>query len=224
MAKQANKNTSGKQSPATAKKGWVKKENVWLIAFVCLVAGFVGGVTFGVYRSGNMPAVAHPEAEGRMPPTAAGMGAVDDDKRRMISELENHLEHEPRDLTALTQLAHLYFDANQLDKAIKAYQQVLELDKDNPDIWTDLGIMYRRSQRPEDAIAAFKQAASLDPRHVNSRYNTGVVLLHDLKDTPGALKAWEELLAINPEASGPGGQPLRELVDRMKKEARGSTN
>ena len=213
-----------KPAPATAakaagKSGQIKRETVWLIAVVCLVTGFVGGVVFGVYRSGSMQPVAHPEAGGGMPPVAGGGGAGDADSRRMIAEFEAKVEKEPENLEAWTHLAHLYFDTGQVDSAIAAYRRVLELDKQNPDIWTDLGVMYRRAKRPQEAIEAFKEAIALKPEHEIARYNMGVVLLHDLEDRPGALAAWEGLLAINPAAKGPGGTSVKEMVAQMKKEA-----
>ncbi|MGB5987755.1 MAG: tetratricopeptide repeat protein, partial [Desulfobacterales bacterium] len=149
----------------------MKRETVWLIAVVCLVAGFVGGVVFGVYKSGSVQAVAHPEAEGGMPPGAPGGGPSDADSRRMITELKAKLEKEPQNFEALTHLAHLYFDTGQVEQAIDAYTRVLEQDKQNPDIWTDLGVMYRRSKQPQKAIDAFKEAIDLSPEHEIARYN-----------------------------------------------------
>jgi len=31
----------------------VKKETMWLVAFIALVFGFIGGVVFGVYKTGS---------------------------------------------------------------------------------------------------------------------------------------------------------------------------
>jgi tetratricopeptide (TPR) repeat protein len=76
--------------------------------------------------------------------------------------------------------------------------------------------MYRRAGKPEEAIKAFDRAIAIDPKHEVSRFNKGIVLLHDLNDRGGAIEAWEKLLEINPAATAPNGQPLRELVNRFK--------
>ena len=60
----------------------------------------------------------------------------------------------------------------------------------------------------------------IDPAHEISRFNKGIVLFHDLKDEEGALKTWESLLAINPDAQSPGGHAVQELVDHIQKEHR----
>jgi len=55
-----------------------------------------------------------------------------------------------------------------------------------------------------------------------SYFNKGVVLMHDLNDSAGALKAWEGLLKINPMAKAPNGQLVMELVEKLKQSSKGS--
>ena len=41
--------------------------------------------------------------------------------------------------------------------------------------------------------------------------------MHDLNDMPGAIKAWEDLLVINPKAMVPSGtQSIQDLVEKLK--------
>ena len=122
----------------------------------------------------------------------------------------------PKNVAAWVQLGNLYFDTNQFEKAIWAYNKSLELDAGNANVWTDLGVMYRRSGQPREAIRAFDAAIRADPRHEVSRFNKGIVLMHDLNDPEGAVQAWEELLKINPFAMGPGGKSVDELVTAYK--------
>jgi tetratricopeptide (TPR) repeat protein len=79
---------------------------------------------------------------------------------------------------------------------------------------TDMGIMYRKKRDYDRAIAEFKKAAETDPRHVNSRYNLGIVLLHDKQDIKGAIKAWEDYLRVEP--TGPRAENIRNQMDKMK--------
>jgi tetratricopeptide (TPR) repeat protein len=78
--------------------------------------------------------------------------------------------------------------------------------------------MYRRSGNPQEAIKSFDKAAEVDPKHEISRMNKGIVLLHDMNDMEGAIKAWEELLEINPVAVSPTGQSIDQMVQQMKKQ------
>jgi cytochrome c-type biogenesis protein CcmH/NrfG len=186
--------------------GYVRSENViWFVA-VSLVVGFVSGVAFGIYKTGSM---ANPAQS-----SSVGMSV---EQQETIDMLKAQTRKNPNDKDSWIQLGHSYFDANLPDKAIVAYNKALALDPQNADVWTDLGVMYRRSGNPKKAVECFDRAMKIDPRHQVSRFNKGVVLLHDLNDEAGALKSWESLLAINPDAKTPGGQPLRELIDQIKK-------
>ena len=71
-------------------------------------------------------------------------------------------------------------------------------------------------QDEEEAVKTFDRAIQADPRHETSRFNKGVVLMHDLKDIEGAIKAWEGLLALNPLAVSSSGQPIDQLVQQLK--------
>ena len=79
--------------------------------------------------------------------------------------------------------------------------------------------MYRRSGQPQEAIKAFDKAIEVDPKHETSRFNKGVVLMHDMNDMKGAIEAWEGLLQINPVAVAPNGQSVDQMVTSMKKQA-----
>lgn len=175
-----------------------------LISIAMLVIGFIAGTIFGVMKT--VPhAGGKPSASEEMPD-------------RMFQALEDETIKNPQNADAWTRLGNAYFDSQQYQKAIYAYEKSLAIAPDNPDVLTDLGIMYRGNKQPEKAVEMFSKAMSLDPKHQNSRMNKGIVLLHDLKDEPGAIQTWEELLEINPLATFPDGQTVEELVKHYKED------
>jgi len=190
--------------------GYVKSENVIWFVVISLLIGFVGGVAFGIYKSGR---IAGPGSMGAAP-------AMEAELQESIEMLKAQTGENPEDAAAWIQLGHLYFDAGQAEQAIEAYEKALAIQPENADVWTDLGVMYRRNGKPKKAVAAFDRAIQIDPNHEISRFNKGIVLFHDLKDEEGALKAWESLLAINPDAQSPGGRSVKELVDHIMQEHR----
>jgi tetratricopeptide (TPR) repeat protein len=77
-----------------------------------------------------------------------------------------------------------------------------------------MGIMYRKLGQFDKAIEEFRKAAQSDPKHVNSRYNIGLVLLHDKQDIQGAVKAWEEYLKVDPNSEK--AQRIRAQIEKMR--------
>jgi len=194
------------KSQSNPNNDYIKKSSALIAVFGALVIGFIGGVALGVYKS--MPA---PEGGFQ-----AGVEPRAGNRSAMAEALEKETAANPNNVDGWIQLGNLYFDADNYDGAIGAYEKALALEPGNADVWTDLGVMYRRKGQPQKAVEAFGQAAKVDPKHQSSRFNKGVVLLHDLKDVPGAVAAWEELIRINPVAATPNGQSVDQLVQQLK--------
>ncbi len=119
-----------------------------------------------------------------------------------LNEIENYkeiLRKDPNNLQALINIGNLYFDTRQDLPAIEHYRRALSLDPRNVNVRTDMAVCYRRSGNPDKAIEELKKVISIDPRHPQSRYNLGVILIHDKNDIEGGIQAWEGLLENIPE-------------------------
>jgi len=79
---------------------------------------------------------------------------------------------------------------------------------------TDMAICYRRRGNPGQAVEELKKAISTTPRHAQSRYNLGVILIQDMHDVEGGIKAWEALLENVPDY--PYRDNLKAEVSRMR--------
>ncbi len=202
---------------STRQQSFVKKQTVVFIGLAALIIGFLGGITFSVYKS---PPVQNYAASGQQTASqgqqnfSAGPGPAD--KGAVIAALEREVAANPGNAQTWASLGDEYFDTGQPEKAIKAYSKSLELAPGNPYVLTDLGIMYRLAGQPQKAIESFDKATQIDPKQVQARFNKGVVLLGDLLDKEGAIKVWEELLEVNPFAQAPNGEPVKDIVDRLK--------
>ena len=199
----------------TVEGQYVRKETFWMATLLALAVGFFSGVMFAVFKSDNaaIPGQRQMQAPQTQAPQAQ---APDPGQMSMIASLENETRANPDNVRAWIELGNTYFDTGQHEKSIKAYRRALELDPNNANVWTDMGVMYRRSGNPEEAIRSFDRAIEADPRHEVSRMNKGIVLLHDMNDMDGAIKAWEGLLAVNPVAVSPTGQSIDKMIQQMK--------
>ena len=198
-------------------KRYIKTENLILFMLLSLALGFVGGVVFSAYQSAATPAGSINAGSTNAPSSASA--PMTRQQQDTLAALIKATETTPENVTAWTQLGHFYFDGGQFKKAIESYKKSLALDDKRPNVWTDLGVMYRRNGETDQAIASFDRAMELNPRHEVAHFNKGVVLMHDKNDAKGALKTWEKLLTINPEAKTPSGQPLKTMVDELRKNA-----
>lgn len=188
----------------------VKKETMYMVAIVCLVVGFLGGIIFSIYKSpGGAPA---PSSA----PQQQAQGQLTPDQINTMLSLEREVAANPNNEPAWTQLGHLYFDSNQFQKAINAYNKSLSINPNNANVLTDLGVMYRRSGQPDKAIESFDKAIKVDANHETARFNKGIVLLYDLNDQQGAIQVWQQLVQVNPLASAPNGQLVKDIIEELK--------
>jgi len=189
-------------------KNYMRKETALLISLLALAVGFFGGVFLGVYKSGS----------GLQGMPTGGSPAAQRDLQDLIAALEKESRQNPSNVAAWVELGNAYFDSDQHEKSIQAYRKALDLKPDNADVWTDMGVMHRKAGRPQEAVKAFDQAIAVNPKHEVSRLNKGIVLLHDLQDAAGAVRAWEGLLEINPTAMAPGGVSVDQMLQSLKKQ------
>ena len=134
----------------------------------------------------------------------------------VIPALEEKVAANPQDAEAWARLGHGYFDSDDPANAIRAYKKSLGLKPGNANVLTDMGVMYRRKGNPQEAIRCFDKAIEIDPKHRQSRYNKGIVLMHDLKNPEAAIKAWEELVNIYPDTKNQEGIPLKEAIEKFR--------
>ncbi|MBI5418794.1 MAG: tetratricopeptide repeat protein [Deltaproteobacteria bacterium] len=134
-----------------------------------------------------------------------------------LSQIDNYkeiLKKDPNNLQALISIGNLYFDTRQDILAIEHYKKALAIDPRNVNVRTDMAVCYRRAGNPDRAVEELKKAISMDPRHAQSRYNLGIILIHDKNDVEGGLRAWEALLENVPNY--PYRDSLRNEIARMR--------
>ena len=196
----------------------MKKETVILSVVIAFLVGFITGATVAILKGRKndaRPVAVQPSAAPpAMAPAAPLSGPSSEEVNAKIQALKDIVQKDAKNLSALVELGNLYFDTDQPKEAVEAYSKYLAIKPDNADVRTDMGIMYRKLGDSDRAIQEFKKAAQTDPTHVNSRYNIGVVLLHDKQDIKGAIKAWEDYLKADPNSER--AERVKAQMERMR--------
>lgn len=189
----------------------MKRERAYLLIVVAFLVGFLVGAISGI----RFYASRHAESHGAPGPQPVAQGPQPKvNVAQEIAQLEELLKRDPQNLQALIALGNAYFDANQPRKAIDVYAKALAIDPKNADVRTDMAIMYRNLKDYDRAVQEFRQAAKDNPGHVNSLFNIAIVMQYDKKDIPGAIKAWEDFLKVEP--TGERASMAKAQIEQLK--------
>ena len=181
----------------------MKKGTIVLIV-IAFVAGLLVSVIFSNVNK-NQPEVT--QTTSQQPPPLV-------DFQQQIKTLVEIVAKDPNNRQAWVQLGHSYFDTKNPMKAIEAYDKALAIDGNDPDVLTDQAIMFRQLGWYEKAIETFQQANKLDPKHVNSLFNMGIVYMQDLGENEKAKAAFNRFLELVP--SGPSADRARSMLEHME--------
>jgi cytochrome c-type biogenesis protein CcmH/NrfG len=177
---------------------------------------FAGGVVTGLILGVMIFSGGSSQVSQAPRPQAPQQPQVDKIKlQREIAQLEGLVKNDPGNYQAWKKLGDNYFDVDLPSKSIEAYRKALAIDNKDPNVWTDMGIMYRKVGDFTKAIESFDDAIERDPNHVNSRLNKGVVYIYDLQDLPKGIAAWEGALSV--QTAGPQADRIRAELEQVKR-------
>ena len=101
-----------------------------------------------------------------------------------------------------------------LCSAVFRSEAALKIHPKDVNASTDLGIAYYYMNQPDKALAQFDKSLQIDPKHVKTLLNVGIVRAFGKQDLTGAAAAWEQVVALSP--SSPEGQQAKRALDAMK--------
>lgn len=144
--------------------------------------GFIGGYfAAGGGRPSAAPAAGQPSAGGR------------------LEEIQAAVERDPENPELLTSLGNAWFDREDWDRAIAAYEKARRKAPENPNLLSDLGAAYRNRGEFRRAAGLFERARKNDPDHWQSLLNLVILHAYDRKDPVAAQKWFDELKRKYPQ-------------------------
>jgi len=174
--------------------------------------GLIAGWIIGTQQAGSRPPAPAPQAAAAPAAQANTRAAVLDEAK--INALKSLAEREPSNAKPRVDLGNLYFDAERYDDAIMWYEAAVKLEPKDVNLSTDLGVCYYYTNQADKALAQFDKSLALDPKHTKTLLNLGIVRAFGKQDLAGATKAWEQVMAIDP--NGPEGQAAKRALDTLK--------
>jgi tetratricopeptide (TPR) repeat protein len=186
----------------------MKKEPVlMLVAGVVFgaVAGFI--VTREFYEKKS--AAALPVAQVHAQPQGQGMPGgqqppFDPDQHNSMIRQFMEKAKAPGNIQAKVTLANIYYDRGNFPEAATWYEASLSLSDKDPNVLVDLGVCYKNTQRPADALAMFDRALAIEKDKKEALFNKVVVYAFDLKDkdkADAALKRLKEVAGSDPNVA-----------------------
>jgi len=190
------------------------------------IAFGIAGIAFGLIAGwiiGSQQAPSRqppPQATTAQAPAQANTRAAVIDEAK-VTALKSVAEREPSNAKPRIDLGNLYFDAERYDDAITWYEAALKLAPKDVNLSTDLGVCYYYVNQPDKALAQFDRSLAIDPRHAKTLLNLGIVRAFGKQDLAGATKAWEQVMAIDPNS--PEGQAAKRALDTLRSAHGGET-
>ena len=179
--------------------------NPWLTLILGLIAGLIFGYVLAerqavppakAIRLGLGPQTAAQQGEelpDGHPPVDGASGANAQRLRQQVAEIEGLLTANPNDAGLMAAMGNIYFDASRWPDARDWYEKALQVSSGDPNILTDLAVVYRNLGEFERSIELLDRAIAVDSGHWQAWYNKVVVYQFDLHRHDDAAKALETL-------------------------------
>jgi tetratricopeptide (TPR) repeat protein len=176
--------------------------------------GLIAGWIIGTQQAKPSQPVSQPTTASSSPSSESSTtrAAIVDEAK--VNALKSMAEKDANNAKPRIELGNLYFDAERYDDAIMWYEQAVKLAPNDVNLSTDLGVCYYYTNQPDKALARFDASLKNDPKHVKTLLNLGIVRAFGKQDLAGATKAWEQVIAIDPNS--PEGQAAKRALETLK--------
>ena len=203
----------------------MKAESI-VIGVAGTVFGLIVGWIIGTQQAPARPFAAAPatvaQAAGA-PPASAPQAAAAPFDEAQAAALRATADKDPANVQSRVQLGNMYFDAERYQDAIQWYEAALKLNPNDADVSTDLGVCFYYTNQADRAVSQMEESLRIDPKHLKTMLNLGIVKAFGKQDLTGAAAIWENVIRLAPDsqegqaakrslanlqAAHPGGSPV----------------
>ena len=135
-------------------------------------------------------------------PAGNGHSVTREQIEAMVERLAERMRERPDDADGWAMLGRSHAVLGQHDKALPAFKRAAELRSDDPTLLADyadaLAVVNGNTLEGEPA-KLIERALAIDPRHLKALSLAGT-LAFDRQDFAGAVRHWEQMLAVAPDS------------------------
>ena len=191
----------------------MKSESI-AFAIAGVMFGLIAGWVIGSQQATTRGPAAPVQASVAPPSNDSGTTRAALLDEAQVNALTSVASREPSNAQPRIQLGNLYFDAERYTDAIKWYGDAVKLAPRDVNVSTDLGICYYYTNQIEKALQQLEHSLEIDPNHVKTLLNAGIVRAFGKQDLEGATQAWQRVLKLSPDS--PEGQAAKRALDSLQ--------
>ena len=165
-----------------------------------VLLGLLGGWIIGTQQVPAAPPATAPAAQAAAAPAGQQQPAPPAIDEARAAQLKTQAGREPKNAEPRVLLGNLYFDGERFDEAARWYSAALEIDPNDVNVSTDLGIAYYYTNQPDRALQQFERSLAIDAKHSKTLLNVGVVRAWGKQDLDGAARAWQRVIEVAPDS------------------------
>ncbi len=133
------------------------------------------------------------------PSNSSQQQPVDPALMQRLTELQNQLAQNPKDLKLLTEFGDIMFSLKQYSKSADTYSSILDVEPKNADARVKLGNSLFFQGMTSPAMREYKAALELDPSKAEAHYYIALALSHgNPPDVDSAIKSWQQVVKLSP--------------------------
>lgn len=125
---------------------------------------------------------------------------LNDNQKLAVLYYKRAINRDPSNPTFHTDLAQVYYEANEFEEAIKYYQKALELDYDNERALKGIGYALHETNQWDTALYFYLRYLELDKNDVDVLSNLGA-LLHEMGRYEEAMEYYEKAKKLDPKSA-----------------------
>lgn len=91
-----------------------------------------------------------------------------------LQEFNKALSYFPDDCGTYMNIANIYDDQNDMQKAIKAGKRAVSIEPDNPGALANLALYYYRANEEDEAIKWYQKCLEYDPKKIDCHYGLAI--------------------------------------------------